>query len=148
MRAAVRIASHRVPPSSDDAPMWWRRSRWSGTGGHGVGGGDGADRSGVVAGGGVLHRVWAAEVGTEVRLLRATQAELAGHAQERETAYRYTDLGGLARTLPGVAEVSGPVLVAGMGRPGRFPTGAAFKSYTGLAPRASETGNTDRKSNR
>ena len=31
----------------------------------------------------------AAEVGTEVRLLRATQAELASHAQERETAYRY-----------------------------------------------------------
>jgi hypothetical protein len=31
-----------------------------------------------------------------------------------------------------------------MGRPGRFPNGAAFKSYTGLAPRASETGNTDR----
>ena len=87
----------------------------------------------------------AAEVGTEVRLLRATQAELAGHAQERETAYRYTDLGGLARSLPGVAEVGGPVLVAGMGRPGRFPTGAAFKSYTGLAPRALETGNTDRK---
>ena len=87
----------------------------------------------------------AAEVGTEVRLLRATQAELATHAQERETAYRYTDLGGLARSLPGVAEVSGPVLVAGMGRPARFPTGAAFKSYTGLAPRASETGNTDRK---
>ena len=52
---------------------------------------------------------------------------------------------GLARCLPGVAEVGGPVLVAGMGRPGRFPNGAAFKSYTGLAPRASETGNTDRK---
>src|SRR6478752_2033487 len=32
-----------------------------------------------------------------------------------------------------------------MGRPGRFPNGAAFKSYTGLAPRASETGDTDRK---
>ena len=62
----------------------------------------------------------AAEVGTEVRLLRATQAELATHAQERETAYRYTDLGGLARSLPGVAEVSGPILVAGMGRPARL----------------------------
>src|SRR5664279_2219031 len=35
----------------------------------------------------------AAEVGTEVRLLRATQAELAGHAQERETAYSYTRSG-------------------------------------------------------
>ena len=44
-----------------------------------------------------------------------------------------------------MAEVGGPVLVAGMGRPARFPNGAAFKSYTGLAPRASETGDTDRK---
>jgi transposase len=87
----------------------------------------------------------AAEVGTEVRLLRATLGELAAHARERETAYRYADLGGLARSLPGVGDVGGPVLVAGMGRPGRFPNGAAFKSYTGLAPRASETGNTDRK---
>jgi transposase len=32
-----------------------------------------------------------------------------------------------------------------MGRPARFGRGAAFKSYTGLAPRACQTGNTDRK---
>ena len=32
-----------------------------------------------------------------------------------------------------------------MGRPQRFPTAAHFRSYTGLAPRASETGDTDRK---
>ena len=87
----------------------------------------------------------AAEVRTEVRLLRVTQAELAGHATERETAYRFTDPGGLARSLPGVAAVGGPALVASMGRPGRFPTGSAFKSFTGLTPKASETGNTDRK---
>jgi transposase len=87
----------------------------------------------------------AAEVRTEIRLLRLTQAELAAHAAERETAYRYTDVSGLARSLPGVATVGGPALVAAMGRPARFATAAAFKSYTGLTPRASETGNTDRK---
>ncbi len=32
-----------------------------------------------------------------------------------------------------------------MGRPGRFRDGTRFKSYAGLAPRASETGETDRK---
>jgi transposase len=32
-----------------------------------------------------------------------------------------------------------------MGRPGRFPNGGAFKAFTGLTPRASETGQTDRK---
>lgn len=87
----------------------------------------------------------AAEVATEVRLLRAAQAELAVHAQQREDAYHWVDVGGLTRSLPGFGEVGAPVLVAGMGRAGRFRSGAAFKSFTGLAPRASETGNTDRK---
>jgi transposase len=87
----------------------------------------------------------AAEVATEVRLLRAIQAELTAHATAREAHYRQADPGQLARTLPGFAEISAPVLIAGMGRPGRFRDGTKFKSYTGLAPRASETGQTDRK---
>ncbi len=66
------------------------------------------------------------EVVSEVRLLRATQTEIARHGEAREQAYR-------------------PVLVAVMGRAARFPTAGHFRSYTGLTPRASETGNTDRK---
>ncbi len=42
----------------------------------------------------------AAEIATEVRLLRAVQAELAVHAAARETAYQSVDPAGLARTLP------------------------------------------------
>jgi transposase len=87
----------------------------------------------------------AAEVASEVRLIRAIEAELAVHAAERETAYRWADPGQLARTLPGLAEVGGPTLAAVIGEATRFPTGAHFKSYLGLAPRASETGDTDRK---
>ena len=87
----------------------------------------------------------AAEVATEVRLLQAIQAELATHAAAREKHYRRVDPGQLARSLPGFAEISAPVLAAIMGRPGRFRSGARFKSYAGLAPRASETGETDRK---
>lgn len=87
----------------------------------------------------------AAEVATEVRLLRATQAELTAHARERETAYRWVDPTGLARSLPGLAEVGGPALVAIMGDPSRFAKGKQFRSYTGLTPKASETGDTDRK---
>jgi transposase len=87
----------------------------------------------------------AAEVVTEVRLLRAIQAELAVHAAAREEHYRRADPAQLARSLPGFAEIGAPVLVAVMGRPGRFRDGTRFKSYAGLAPRASETGETDRK---
>ena len=87
----------------------------------------------------------AAEVATEVRLLRAIGAELAAHAAERETRYRQVDPAGLARSLPGLAEVGGPALVACMGDPARFATGKKFRGFSELIPRASETGETDRK---
>jgi transposase len=85
------------------------------------------------------------EVATEVRLLRAIQVELAKHGEQREIAYRAVDPAGLARSLPGVADVGGPALVAAMGDPTRFAHGKQFRSFTGLVPRASETGDTDRK---
>jgi transposase len=87
----------------------------------------------------------AAEVQSEVRLLRATQAELGRHAPEREACYRWVDPGALARSLPGLAEIGAPALVATMGPPGRFPNASRFRSFTGLAPKASETGQVDRK---
>jgi transposase len=90
----------------------------------------------------VPYEELAAEVATEVRLLRAIQDELAAHAAAREQRYRKVDPGQLARSLPGFAEISAPVLVAIMGRPGRFRDGTRFKS---CAPRASETGDTHRK---
>ena len=54
----------------------------------------------------------AVEVATEIRLLRAICAELAIHAAERESRYRQVDPAGLARSLPGLAEVGGPALAA------------------------------------
>ena len=55
------------------------------------------------------------------------------------------DPAGLARSLPGLADVGGPALAACMGDPARFARGKRFRSFTGLAPKASETGDTDRK---
>ncbi|MGE5765193.1 MAG: transposase [Mycobacterium leprae] len=87
----------------------------------------------------------AAEVATEVRLLAAVRAELAAHAAARTEAYRFTDPARLAASLPGLAEVGAPAVTAIVGRAARFRTGRQFRSFTGLAPRASETGETDRK---
>jgi hypothetical protein len=87
----------------------------------------------------------AAEVATEIRLLKVLQAELAAHAAERETRYQQVDPAALARSLPGLADVGGPALTACMGDPARFATGKRFRSFTGLTPKASETGETDRK---
>src|SRR5262245_35496843 len=71
----------------------------------------------------------AAEVATEVRLLRTIQLELAGHATAREQHYRQAGPGQLARSLPGIAEISAPVLVAIMGRPGPFRAATRVKSH-------------------
>lgn len=87
----------------------------------------------------------AAEIATEIRLLRAISAEIAVHADAREVAYQQVDPAGLARSLPGVADIGAPALVATMGDPARFKRGKQFRSFTGLAPKASETGDTDRK---
>ena len=87
----------------------------------------------------------AAELASEARLWRASEAEQHAHAQARETAYQLVDPEGLARSLPGVATTGGPVIVAVMGRPGRFPNADAFKAFTGLTPKASQTGVSDRK---
>src|SRR5262249_59815994 len=43
------------------------------------------------------------------------------------------------------ADVGGPALAACMGDPARFANGKRFRSFTGLTPKASETGETDRK---
>lgn len=87
----------------------------------------------------------AAEVATEVRLLRGVQDELVGHATEREAAYRWVDPAGLARSLPGLAEVGAANAVAIMGDPARFGRGKQFRAFTGLVARTSETGDTNRK---
>lgn len=85
------------------------------------------------------------EIATEIRVIRTLETERDLHTTAREAAYRTVDNTQLARTLPGIATTGAPMLVAVMGDPHRFPNAAAFKSYVGLAPRASETGNTDRK---
>jgi transposase len=87
----------------------------------------------------------AAEIATEVRLLRAIEHELATHTSERERAYGKVDPGGLARSVPGISEVGGPTLVAKLGDAARFTHAKQVRAFAGLAPKASETGDTDRK---
>ena len=85
------------------------------------------------------------EIATEVRLLRAIEAERARHADAREEHYQLVDPEQLARSIPGVSTIGGPTLVACIGDPARFAKGKQFRAFTGLTPKASETGNTDRK---
>ncbi len=88
----------------------------------------------------------AAELATEIRLLHAAEIERAEHEAVRDAAMATVDPDGLAASVPGLGPVGTSVLTAAMGRPGRFPNAAAFKQFTGLAPRTNQTGDTNRKS--
>jgi hypothetical protein len=72
--------------------------------------------------------------------LGAARAEQWRAAAERERCCRWTGLGQLARGLPGLAEVSAPVLVAGMGKR-RFPLRRALR----VLRRAGADGQRDRR---
>ena len=78
----------------------------------------------------------------------AVETERARHAAAREDRYMVVDPDQLARSIPGFSTIGGPALVACMGDPARFAKGKQFRSFSGLTPKASETGNTDRKDKR
>ena len=86
----------------------------------------------------------AAEIASQIRLLRAAQAELAQNAEAREAAYPVCDPDGLARPCP-VNWTSGGRSWSRRSAARTVPNGAPFKAYTGLTPKASETGDIDRK---
>src|SRR5215216_4600213 len=73
----------------------------------------------------------AAEVASEVRLVRAAEDERARHERARDAAMACVDPAGLAASLPGLGPASATQLVATMGRPGRFPTAARSRPSPG-----------------
>lgn len=93
----------------------------------------------------VAFDVLAEELATEVALLEAAEASLKPLERRREQLYVKVDPACLARSLPGIARAGAPLAVAFTGRAGRFPDGDRYASYAGLVPKASETGDTDKK---
>ena len=63
----------------------------------------------------------AAEVASEVRLVRAAEVERARHEHARDAAMACVDPAGLAASLPGLGPVGTTQLVATMGRPRAVP---------------------------
>lgn len=87
----------------------------------------------------------AAEIMSEVALLHACEAQMEVQERAREAAYLQADSQQLVRSLPGFAEVGGPLVFSFLGDVRRFPAGGHVRSFIGLAPRASETGDSDPK---
>jgi transposase len=90
----------------------------------------------------------AAEIQIYVRLLLTLQQEMGQHERAREQLYQELDPQELTRSLPGLGPVSGPALAAIIGRATRFADGDHLRSFAGLAPKSSETGETERKGQR
>ena len=83
----------------------------------------------------------AAEVATEVRLLRSVQSELDAHAWPRaKTAIAGSTPAPWRARLPGLAEVGGPALVASMGDPARFRRANSSAPSPVLSPRPPRPG--------
>jgi hypothetical protein len=93
----------------------------------------------------VAFEALAGDLVTEIALLDALEAARAPHEHRREKHYAAVDPDALARSLPGVGTKGAPLAVAAIGRPARFANADRFAAFTGLVPRASETGDTDRK---
>jgi len=74
----------------------------------------------------------AAEVVTEVRLLKAIQAELAVHARDGRRPTGGPMAISWPGPYPGSAKVGGPVLAAAIGRAGRFPLVPSSSPTAGL----------------
>jgi hypothetical protein len=87
----------------------------------------------------------AAEVHTEVRLPKGHPGRARPPCRPAGVLLPLGRPAGAGRSLPGLACVGGPALTATIGPAHRFPNASKFRSFTGLAPRASETGHTDRK---
>ncbi len=90
-------------------------------------------------------RQWLHAAEAALALYAGHHAVAFGDLAAEVAAYLLVDPQGLARSLPGLKRVGGPTLVACMGDPARFRHGKQFRSFTGLVPKASETGETDRK---
>jgi hypothetical protein len=73
----------------------------------------------------------AAEVASEVRLVRAAEAERARHEHARDAAFAQVDPAGLAASLPGLGPVGTTQLVAMMAGPDGSPTAARSRPSPG-----------------
>jgi transposase len=76
----------------------------------------------------------AAEVATEVRLVRAAEAERARHEQARDTALARVDPAGLAASLPGLGRSGPPSWSPRWAGPGGSPTAARSRPSPGSRP--------------
>ncbi|MEJ2871990.1 transposase, partial [Actinomycetospora sp. OC33-EN08] len=86
----------------------------------------------------------AADIAVEVTRIRAVDEAITAIETRLARHYRHADPRGLVLSAPGIAQVGAAVVLGRVGDPSRFASLAAVRAYTGLVPKVSQSGATDR----
>jgi transposase len=94
--------------------------------------------------GGLDFEELAADIATEVRLLRHLNAEIAAADDRIEALYDEADPQGIVVSTPGIGVTLAAGILGRLGDPDRFVNLAGVRSFTGLVPKIDQSGLEDR----
>ena len=96
------------------------------------------------AGGGLDFEELAADIASEVRLLRHLDAEIAAMDDRIEALYDEADPKSIVVSTPGIGVTLSAGILGRLGDPDRFANLAGVRSFTGLVPKVDQSGLEDR----
>lgn len=91
-------------------------------------------------GGGLDFEELAADIATEVRLLRHLNAEIAAMDDRNEALYEEADPKGIVASCPGIGVTLASGILGRLGDPDRFANLAGVRSFTGIVPKIDQSG--------
>jgi len=92
------------------------------------------------AAGGLDFEELAADIATEVRLLRNLNAEITAMDDRNEALYEEADPKGIVVSTPGIGVTLAAGILGRLGDPDRFANLAGVRSFTGLVPKIDQSG--------
>jgi transposase len=92
------------------------------------------------AGGGLDFEELAADIATDVRLIRQLNAEIAAMDDRIEALYDEADPKGIFVSTPGIGVTLSAGILGRLGDPDRFANLAGVRSFTGLVPKIDQSG--------
>jgi transposase len=97
------------------------------------------------AGGGLDFEELAADIATDVRLIRQLNAEIAAMDDRIEALYDEADPKGIFVSTPGIGVTLSAGILGRLGDPDRFANLAGVRSFTGLVPKIDQSGLENRR---
>lgn len=95
------------------------------------------------AGGGIDYAELAADIASEVRVIRNLDAEIAAMDKRTGALYEQADPNGIVRSAPGLGPHLSAAILGGAGDFRRFANLAGVRSFTGIVPKIDQSGLSD-----